>query len=274
MGTQVAPVKFAAAAAIALSTIITAKHILQVYTRISAAPRRNITEVDVNPASFLQSVTVTQHVNPGAHPALHDCRHMDVSIPEHARSLTDQVLLAAFVRGFFGGKVFAPERAVLKIAKLDLLNYPSLKRNASISPVWHVNQLAGDELPLVTTILFGAFQISDSQIHPSGDVTTNPVESESSVDFVFGSSQGNFSGTHQFSILRTKGRPERARVRYAHISCNPNGGKLPMPDFMAPLHNLYAMLLFREAVGEVKRRLEFRDQSTTHKLQSVSSTHL
>ncbi|PNH31070.1 hypothetical protein VD0004_g3442 [Verticillium dahliae] len=185
---------------------------------------------------------------------------MDVSIPEHARDLTDQVFLAAFVRGFFGGKVFAPERAVLKIAKLDLLNYPNLKRNASISPVWHVNQLAGDELPPVTTILFGAFQISDSQILRPGDMSTHPVESESSVDFVFGSSQGNFCGTHQFSILRTKGHPERARVRYAHVSCNPNGGKLPMPDFMAPLHNLYAMLLFREAVGEVKRRLEFQDQ--------------
>ncbi|KAL9945714.1 hypothetical protein ACHAQF_008307 [Verticillium nonalfalfae] len=260
MGTQATPIKLAAAAAIALPTIIAAKHILQVYARISAAPRRNITEVDVNPASFLQSVTVTQHVNPNVHPALHDCRHMDVSIPEYARDLADQVLLAAFVRGFFGGMVFAPERAVLKIAKLNLLNYPSLKSNASVSPVWHVSKLAGDELPPVTTILFGAFQISDSQIHRPGDNTTDPVETESSVDFVFGSSQGNFSGTHQFSILRTKGHPEKARVRYAHISCNPNGGKLPMPDFMAPLHNFYAMLLFREAVGEVKRRLEYRDQ--------------
>ncbi|KAM0274365.1 hypothetical protein ACHAQH_007902 [Verticillium albo-atrum] len=255
MASHITPAKFAAAAAVALPAIVLVKHALQIYANISAAPRQGITEFDVNPESFLQSVTVTRHVNPNRHVALHDCRHISVQIPEHARSMSDEALLAAFVRGFFGGKVFAPERTLLKIVKLDLLNYPDLKRSASAAHVWDVNQLEGDELLPLSSIYFGGFQISDIHVHQPDHVPDRSAETESNIDFVFGSSQGNFSGSHRFSVLRTESDPTSIRIRSAHTSCNPTGDKLSMPDFMGPLHNFYAMVLFREAVGEVKRRL-------------------
>ncbi|KAM0326995.1 hypothetical protein ACHAQA_006116 [Verticillium albo-atrum] len=254
MATQITPAKFAVAAAVALPAIILAKHALQVYSRMAAAPRRSITEVDVNPESFLQSDTMTRLVNPRNHIALHDCRHIDVHIPEGAQDIGDEAILAAFMRGFFGGKVFAPERALLKMAGRELVNYPSLKKNESNAPIWNVEQLEGDALPSVRSVYFGAFQISAIHIHELQGTAASGTESESNIDLVFGSSEGNFGGSHQFSVLRTKKDPSSVRIRYAHSSCNPTINKQLKPDFIGPLHNFYAMVLFREAVGQVKLR--------------------
>lgn len=103
--------------------LLLTKHVITVYCKISPAPRRRIIEVDSIPDSLNDSATRKTMVNPHNHTSLVDSRFMDVHVPAAAQALKDEVLLAAFVRGFFGGRVFAPERALLRLSRPDLVKF-------------------------------------------------------------------------------------------------------------------------------------------------------
>lgn len=110
-------------AVVAVPTLLVAKHILLVFSKISPAGRNEIIETDSIPDSLQQSRTHRDVVNPREHIALYDTRYMDIQLPAVAKGPSDEALLAAFLRGFFGGRVFAPERALLRFFRPDIVNF-------------------------------------------------------------------------------------------------------------------------------------------------------
>jgi len=119
MNRQLTPTRLVAAGVV----LLLAKHVITVYFKMAPAPRRRITEVDIIPQSLFNSATRKTMINPHDHTSMVDSRFMDVDVPAAAQGLKDEALLAAFVRGFFGGQVFAPERALLRFARLDLVKF-------------------------------------------------------------------------------------------------------------------------------------------------------
>jgi hypothetical protein len=106
--------------ALGLPTIFACKHVFDVYRAISPAPRRRIVEVDSIPDDLEESSTMREHVNASSHVALRDSRYIDLDLPV---GMTDEVILARFVEGFFGGSVFRMERGLLRLFRMDLVNY-------------------------------------------------------------------------------------------------------------------------------------------------------
>ena len=94
--------------------------------RISVVDPRQITSsntFDDIPGAFKQSNSVTKIVNARNHPPIGDHRYMTLDIPDRMHDVSDEVLLAQFVKGFFGGAVIAPERMTLQLFKLNLVHY-------------------------------------------------------------------------------------------------------------------------------------------------------
>ena len=110
-------------------------------------------------------------------------------------------------------------------------------------------------------LLFGAFRLVDRRI--------SSTEGYSYVDFAFGSDMGAIAGVHRFSVshgggddkLRSSssegegdgGKKDMVDVviEFAHSGCNPRENKELGPEFLQMLHLWYAMLLFKEGLGEV-----------------------
>lgn len=237
------------AGAVAIPALLLTKHFYNIYAATAPVPWRSITEVRSMPDSLRNSASVTTIINPRGHPSLDDTRFIDVSLPESASYLKDETVLAALLRGFFGGHVFAPERAVLKLAGLELTNYPTPEGSSPPPAIWDSKRLDGDTLPALHTILFGAFKVIHVELG-----TSSPQHSSSTIDLAFGSSKGQFGGVHRFTILRDGEKPGVIRVALEHTSCNPTVNKPLKPDIMIPFHNFYAMWLFRESVAELVQR--------------------
>ena len=87
------------------------------------------------------------------------------------------------------------------------------------------------------------------------------AQSQSYVDFAFGSENGPIAGVHRFSVIRDgivdgdgEGiESENVTIEFAHVGCNPKENKPLKPDVLQTLHLWYAMLLFREGVAEVMK---------------------
>lgn len=95
--------------------------------------------VDYNSnASFLNSQTCSAVVNPRRHKALSDTRSILLRLPLSKRENSDEQILATFVKGFFGGWVFAPEGILLSAFQRNLVdfsgmcNYPFLIHFADV----------------------------------------------------------------------------------------------------------------------------------------------
>lgn len=107
--------------ALTIPLAVTIHHVITSYQHIAVIPRKSISEFDDIPSSLRTSRTAREHVNPGSHVALEDSRYTDIILLE---DVTDEAVLAQYVRGFFGGRVFAPERGLLRTFRLDLVDYP------------------------------------------------------------------------------------------------------------------------------------------------------
>lgn len=116
------------AIALAIPTGFALRHAFEIYQRTSIVPRRRITASDSITETLTSSDTLTTHVNPRNHAATRDSLIIDLNIPPHIPRPTDEACLAAFIRGFFGGKVIAPERVVLQAIRARLVHYPSKSR--------------------------------------------------------------------------------------------------------------------------------------------------
>lgn len=130
-----------------------------------------------------------------------------------------------------------------------------MNKGATATIVWDIEQLHGDSLPAIQTVLFGGFQVANIELS-SRTGFEEVTHSTSFVDVVFGSDSTAFSGVHRFAVTRNAEAQSQVRICYAHIACNPTVNVALGPAFVFTLHKLYAMWLFREGVVEVMRRLQ------------------
>ncbi|KAF7563674.1 hypothetical protein G7046_g429 [Stylonectria norvegica] len=163
-----------------------------VYRQVSSVQRRHITSFDAMPDSLRQSISVKDYVNPRNHPPMADMRFTTVDIPLQHRNVTDEALLATFVKGFFGGVVIAPERTVLQALGITMLNYSKLSNAATAPHIWAKSELSKKTLPSLRSILFGVFQVSEIKLDPQDEAQHQLNHSESHIDFIFGSDKGQF----------------------------------------------------------------------------------
>ncbi|KAJ6440117.1 low temperature requirement protein A [Purpureocillium lavendulum] len=234
-----------------------------IYRRVSATPLRTITSADTVSETFAKSATIRELVNPRGHFAWCDSRSVTLELPRREsreekdgaacdEGVSDQALLASFVKGFFGGRVFALERIGLGVLQLQ----PGAFKGLTTTPdnrIWNTAELSNETLPPLSTTIFGAFQVAAVDIadhsNPS-DSTPSPEESTTStVDVLYGSSESRFAGCHRFSVRRDG---HRVRIALECVTCNPTVDKQLSPAFLFWFHRAYAMLLFQDAVANVK----------------------
>ncbi|KAF6811416.1 hypothetical protein CSOJ01_05708 [Colletotrichum sojae] len=239
--------------AAAVPTCLAAKHIWDIYRRVSHVPRCRVVEEDGVSESFRKSHTLEGLVNPRQHLFVGDTRYVDLFLSKHVE---DETILAAFVGGFFGRKVFAPERIALEIVGKRFTSFSGLGPEDDIDWISNKADVPSGHLPALRAMLFGAFQVSHVHIDqdPARGGTTNCI------DFVYGSDQGRFAGAHRFSIVRDRSQPKAVRVVFESASCNPTQNQPFAPAFLFSFHRLYAMLLFRESIANV---LEILNDGTT-----------
>ncbi|KAH7021330.1 uncharacterized protein B0I36DRAFT_388060 [Microdochium trichocladiopsis] len=202
------------------------------------------------PASFTRSRTVTDIINHAGHRITQDSRTVEVRAPKGGclsisnsssssskSALSDEEILARFVRAFFGGVVFAPEGVVLRALGRRMAWFSKVPTSSAALEIWSKHDLSLTHLPPVSSILFGAFQVLDAYIadehHQSqragiSDMVTTrreqadtagstnnrgekeertqqPGAAESYVDIGFGSDGSWFAGTHRFTVSRYSG---------------------------------------------------------------------
>ncbi|KAK1574025.1 uncharacterized protein LY79DRAFT_567331 [Colletotrichum navitas] len=235
-----------------------AKHVWDIYARIRPVEKRRITITGGISNNFKESHSLKGLVNPRDHVILGDAYLMDLPLPQNiaAEDATDEILLAAFVRGYFAGKVFAIERNLLQIARVTFVSYSGLGLATAKTPLWETSALSPTSLPSMHSILFGAFQVSHIELQDSSDLVRIQEKRESSIDFVFGADDTHFAGAHRFSIARNQERTGEVRILYEHMACNPTINQPLKPDFLFLFHTFYAMLLFQEGLAEVMQVLE------------------
>lgn len=240
---------------------------------ISNVKAASITVVDHNPDSFLESRAHRSVANPRNYFALRDTRSVTIVLPPSKANWSDEQILANFVKGFFGGWVFTPERLVFQAARPDLVrfsgkmtphelereiltHFPSIviPKPEEQNRIWSTQSLLEDRLPPLTSTLFGAFQVIDKRISSSA---------ESCVDIGFGSDESSFAGVHRFSVQRflsdekssssaaAAAAAREVKITHSSFACNPIKNKPRKLQFLFTFHKLYAMLLFREGVAQI-----------------------
>lgn len=241
------------------ATAAVGSYSLATYTNVSKVSRNSISVYYDIPESFASSHTVRNLVNPNSHPLALDSRSITIRGSKLSQ-LSDEVLLARFVKGFFGGWVFTPERHALKALNISAGPFPGqyyrdrlaldsrvnniTGLNSTLS-IWKLSELSDTTLPSISTSIFGAFQIAD--INLSND--TKDQAHQSSIDIVFGSPSSTFAGSHRLSIHRDPAAPEAVTLSLSCVAGNPTQNK-PMKDgVLLTFHRTYAMMLFRDAVA-------------------------
>ncbi|PKS05138.1 hypothetical protein jhhlp_008505 [Lomentospora prolificans] len=232
-----------------------------IHQRIKDIDSKRIVVRETIPEHFKQSWSVKDVTNPRLHPSRADSRFITLEIPDQYRGVSDEALLARFVRGFFGGLVIAPERLVLQTVRMNLVHFTKIGHVGPEKKLWLAKELPDTQLLPLHTALFGVFQVVDRKLNDEIP-EDNGRSSQSYVDFGFGSDQGGFSGVHRFSIVRPKdggalddGR-RTIQIHQQSTYCNPISTKPLKPDAMYTFHMMYAQLLFREGVSEIVRWLE------------------
>ncbi|KAF1997727.1 hypothetical protein P154DRAFT_440581 [Amniculicola lignicola CBS 123094] len=222
------------------------------WRHISSLDSRNISASNSIPESFRTSRSVKTITNPKNHRSVEDTRSIIVQVPQ---GLTDEAILAQFVKGFFGGYSFTPESIVLNIIRKDLVKYHALQNPGKTSRIYYPGALNDRTLPPVYTILFGAFQVAECNIHPniqSIEGRDSQVEVTSSyIDIVYGQDGARLVGVHRFEVSRDPKRDDGAvEIRFSSANCNAKENVI-IGAFMGSFHRAYAMLLFREGVLRV-----------------------
>ena len=227
------------------------------------------------------SATVTRLVNPNKHVAATDTRSVLISrssIPRHADGarLTDREVLDKFVKGVFGGRVFAPERIVLRILGAlmgrPFVNYSALsdqQQQAQYDVLRTRQDVRAVRTWEVGMNVAGAFLVVDAStatdVHSSreGEMEAGAEAdstSETYIDLIWGADTWFIRGVNRFSVVshnpppdssRDKEGEEKIELRYACLTCDPRQDRPIGPSWLMRFHNVYAMLLFRDAVAEV-----------------------
>lgn len=119
--------------------------------------------------------------------------------------------------------------------------------------IWQVSQMSRETLPEYGALYFNAFQMVDKQMESGKG-------GESYVDIAYGKYRTPFVGVHRFSLQRQEERApagkddgEEIRFTMSCVTCNAKEDRRIAPAWASVLHRAYAMLLFREGVGQVLR---------------------
>ncbi|QRD02603.1 hypothetical protein JI435_113590 [Parastagonospora nodorum SN15] len=230
-------------------------HLVNIYNATCNAPIHQIISSYSIPDSFAESKWV-KIANPDDHVTINDTRHITIRV---SKTISDEEILARFVKGFFGGHVLAIERGLLKAKNKELTDLQALSTTPVSSKIWSKAQLSTHKLPPLHALIFGVWRLVESQVE-AGPPSQPHLGPSSHVDFVFGWNDGFIAGIHRFSVIRAdnEAKPDtnhdsttNVTIEYAHTSCNPKENKPLKPDALMTLHMWYALLLFREGVGEV-----------------------
>lgn len=225
-------------------------------------------------SSLRNSRTVRELINIKNHQSIVNSLTIELEIPPQHEDVADEVLLASFTRGFFGGLVLAPERTLLQTLRLNLVRFTRMFKNPTVGTgtnlwlglaswppsthIWSRAELPEERLPPMHSILFGVFQVVDVQLRHT-DKGATAGHNESYVDFGWGSDQANFDGVHRFSVIRPINDPLSNRkivqIHLQCLACNPQVDRPMGPGFLVPFHNKYSELLFREGVAEILKTL-------------------
>ncbi|KAF5984943.1 hypothetical protein FBULB1_3136 [Fusarium bulbicola] len=217
--------------------------------RVSKVDRNLITRFKTVPEKFQKSRSVSEVVNAKQHIYDSDSRYITLDIPPQHGDVSDEVLLAKFVKGYFGGAVIRPERVALSTLGMTLVNFT--KSGPVPRKLWSCTELPEVSLPPVNTILYGVFQVLETEI----GAKVAPNRTESHVDFGFGSDSDVFAGVHRFVVVRTKEEKseETVQIHYESMTCNPIQNRPLRPRILFKFHEFYADLLFRDAISEIKQ---------------------
>ncbi|RDL32019.1 uncharacterized protein BP5553_09421 [Venustampulla echinocandica] len=205
---------------------------------------------------FLTS-TSAQIVNPRDHRVATD--QVSTTLPASSvEGLNDEAILALFTTGFFGGVIFAPERAILRMGVWKWLpaHYSTFNSKQPKNIIWRVSDIPKTTLVPIEDVLFGSFKVIDAKIKSTSD------PSPSYVDFGFGSDSASFAGCHRFCVIRnpeeTKDGPSEAdsgvEIRLEHFRCNPVKNVDSWAEYIPWLHYWYAKLLFADGIRSLLRR--------------------
>ena len=115
------------------ATTLGGAYAASVYNRISIIKKKDITTIHDISDSFKNSKAVREFVNPREYNYSGESLIFTLDIPAHHRDVSDEVLLANFAKGFFGGKVFAPEAAFLTKIGMDVGEFSSKNCNICLA---------------------------------------------------------------------------------------------------------------------------------------------
>lgn len=133
---------------------------------------------------------------------------------------------------------------------------PALKDTVVPAMASQRSDLPSDKLLPLYARVVDLFQVTDSYIVDRSKDQT--AESESFVDFAFGCDDSTFAGAHRFSVSRSPEDPESVTIGFSCIVVNPGTGKNMVPPGTSVFHRVYAMLLFRDALAELRDVLKAR----------------
>lgn len=123
-----------------------------------------------------------------------------------------------------------------------------------------MDELPKDELPPLHSLLFGVWLMTDKHVENRASQNAS-LPYQSYVDLAFGADDFYLAGVHRFTVSReavesktqnqSDDKTVNVKIEFSHAGCNPRKNERLKPDILEPLHNWYAMLLFREGVAEV-----------------------
>ncbi|KAG8676813.1 hypothetical protein FPOAC2_02928 [Fusarium poae] len=224
--------------------------------RVSLVDKNLITRSQDIPESFIASKSAGEMLNAKKHVYHSDWRFITLDIPAGYETVSDQVLLAKFVKGFFAGAVFRPERVALQTVGIDLVHF-SKEAPLPRRSLWSLQDIPETTLIPINSVLFGAFQVLDSRIADLEITKNSTKQTESYVDFGFGNDSTSFAGVHRFTVVRPQAdgniKGKKVQIHFQHMTCNPTINKHLGPQWLMGFHEIYADYLFRDGVAEIKR---------------------
>ncbi|KAL7907604.1 hypothetical protein GGI35DRAFT_454461 [Trichoderma velutinum] len=231
---------------------------LRLRDRLGKTDPRHIQSSVAVSESLKDSGTVRRLVNPRSHGSKGDSHSIILSMCSKKKVASEKDLLSAFVTGFFSGLVFLPESIALSIFPLSKVSYDELVPTADQKIIWSAKQLSDTQLPPISSILWGTFQVAEvelSDIHTSKSTGCR-------ADIVFGDNKGDFAGCHRFSVKRldtsTDAEADEVQFRLSLecLVCDPTSSKPKESEFLHKVHNNYSYFLFRDAVAHIKSRYD------------------
>ncbi|KAE9366857.1 hypothetical protein N431DRAFT_429653, partial [Stipitochalara longipes BDJ] len=203
-------------------------------------------------------------VNPRSLPnnSAPDSRYITLSRSE-TRNLTDEEILSRFLRGFYNGWIFLPEKGIISLfrtagRKMVAVGFTGVSMDGLeiSSPA----EISRERLPEKGTILMsGNFMVLDKYVRKEEKEGEGEKEGGPSfIEIGYGDNRKGFAGFHRFEVERRPEMMEKeereeggVRLWYSSISCHPRENKLPLPGWLFHFHDIYAQSLFRDGIREV-----------------------